>query len=309
MRCVDCQSVVEDYFDGELDEQTTEQVAQHLSACASCASLYSTLEDEQEVYLRYECDAQPAPDFWDNILSRAVAENAARPSRHFSLFRDWFGSAVGRFNAPRLSPSLAALLVLIAIGITIGVMRYVNSREERIAPASVAENDAAPATKPVPDGLAGPNAATEDNNNNDVASVKGSEQDAFEPPPPPLVKNRAGRKDRSPALNASSERIARVDMRRSAVARRAPTSDELVREAEQKYVAAIAMLSRDVNRRRSRLDAETAARFAQTLAAVDRTIIDTRRAARKHPGDPVAAQYMLTAYAKKVDVLREIIGY
>lgn len=69
------------------------------------------------------------------------------------------------------------------------------------------------------------------------------------------------------------------------------------------------MLSRDVNRRRSRLDAETVARFEQTLAAVNRTIADTRRAARKHPGDPVATQYMLTAYARKVDVLREMVGY
>jgi type VI protein secretion system component VasF len=90
---------------------------------------------------------------------------------------------------------------------------------------------------------------------------------------------------------------------------RTPTSDELVREAEQKYVEAIAMLSRDVTRRRSRLDAETAARFERTLAAVNRTIADTRRAVRQHPGDPLAAKYMLTAYAKKVDVLREIIGY
>ena len=90
---------------------------------------------------------------------------------------------------------------------------------------------------------------------------------------------------------------------------RSPTPDQLIREAEQKYLAAISILSRDVNRHRSQLDAETALRFERTLAAIDRTITDTRRAVREHPGDPVAAQYMLTAYAKKVDVLREMIGY
>ena len=82
-----------------------------------------------------------------------------------------------------------------------------------------------------------------------------------------------------------------------------------MREAEQKYLAAISILSRDVNRRRSRLDPETVARFEQTLAAVDRTIAGTRRAVREHPDDPVAVQYMLTAYAKKIDVLREMASY
>ena len=42
---------------------------------------------------------------------------------------------------------------------------------------------------------------------------------------------------------------------------------------------------------------------------LDRTIADTRKAVRQHPDDPVAVQYMLTAYAKKVDVLREMVDY
>jgi type VI protein secretion system component VasF len=123
-----------------------------------------------------------------------------------------------------------------------------------------------------------------------------------------VAKNRIVRKERTPNLIAGNERSVRAGLKTGATEHK-PTSDELVREAEQKYVAAIAMLSRDVNRRRSQLEPEMAARFERTLAAVDRTIADTRRAARQHPGDPVAAQYMLTAYAKKVDVLREIIGY
>jgi Putative zinc-finger len=306
MSCAECQSVVEDYFDGELDEQTTEQVAQHLSACASCARLYEKLEGEQELYLRYECDAQPAPDFWDNVLARATEENTTNRSLSFALLGGWLRGALGRVNAPRLSPSLAALFVLVAVGLTIGVMRYANSREEKAAPASVAQSEGAPAVAPapMPDELARPETLPKD----DATVRKGSQPEANEQPPQ-LAKNPAGRKDKNPLTAASSVRTSvRAGLRPSAPGRE-QTSDELVREAEQKYVAAIAMLSRDVNRRRSRLDPETSARFAQTLAAVDRTIADTRRAARKHPGDPVAAQYMLTAYAKKVEVLREMIGY
>lgn len=305
MRCVDCQASVEDYFDGELDEQTTRQVTQHLGVCTSCASLYEKLEEEQKLYLSYEYDTEPAPDFWDNVLAQTTKESADKTARPFSILRHWFGGALGRFNAPRLSPSLAALLVLFAIGITVAVMRYVNSPEESAAPVNVAQNTDAFVPAPPPpqnDEAIKPGVATEDNQ----AIVKEDRQVAQARPQ--LAKNRAARKDRNPALSASNERNVRVSLNPEAAGRK-PTSDELVREAEQKYVAAIAMLSRDVNRRRSRLDPAMSARFAQTLAAVDRTIADTRRAARQHPGDPVAAQYMLTAYAKKVEVLREIIGY
>jgi hypothetical protein len=95
---------------------------------------------------------------------------------------------------------------------------------------------------------------------------------------------------------------------KAAAARRRLAPEELVREAEQKYLAAIALLSRDANRRRSRLDSEALAQFDQTLAAVDRAIAGTRRVARGRPDDPVAVQYMLAAYAKKVDVLRQMVS-
>lgn len=304
MRCEEFQPLLEDYFDGELDERTNDLVAQHLSACASCASLYEKLEGEQELFLRYECDAQPAPDFWDNVMARTVEESVARSSRPLNTLRGWFSGALGNFTAPRFSPSLTALIVVIAIGITIGVMRYVNSREGTTQTVSLSQNEGVPArdSSPLPDETSKPAIPPKGDEAGDQGSGRdvGSEQ-------PQLVKNGVGRKDRV-VLAASKGNVGRINLRPSTSARQ-PTSGELVREAEQKYVEAIAMLSRDVNRRRSRLDAETAARFEQTLAAVNRTIADTRRAVRRHPGDPLAAKYMLTAYSKKVDVLREIIGY
>jgi Putative zinc-finger len=304
MRCAECQREVEAYFDGELDEQTHHLVAQHLSACASCATLYRKLEGEQELYLRYECDAEPAPAFWDNVMSRAAQENPAQSARPLSRLRGWLGNALGNFNAPRLSPSLTALMVLIAIGITIGVMRFVNQRAEQSAPVSLSLNkDVPPVTvaAPLPDEVVTPSNSSRDDET-------GGKEDNRVDGQPQLVKNRVGRKDKNLLVVASNENAGRAILKPSARGRK-PTSDELVREAEQKYVAAIALLSKDVNRRRSRLDPQTAARFAQTLAAVDRSIADTRRAARKHPGDPVAAQYMLTAYSRKVSVLREMVSY
>jgi hypothetical protein len=69
---------------------------------------------------------------------------------------------------------------------------------------------------------------------------------------------------------------------------------QLVREAEQKYLMAIAMLSRDADRNRSQLDPLVLARFDAALSDIE------------NPGDPIVLQYLLAAYSKKVEVLREM---
>jgi hypothetical protein len=311
MRCEECRPRIEDYFDGELDEPTAGLMAEHLDVCASCSRLYVKLESEQELYLRYECDAQPAPDFWENVMARAVAQDSddgnsahlRRPHRrhhYHHLLRDWLEDTLGNFNARRFSPSLTALMVVAAVGVTVGVMRFVNSSRGTVATESISQN-AGERERPasVTPEIVRPESVPEDDKPSGNLSGPGVKEQP--------LKTRSEKRGR-PALSAGNEKTARAGLNRSALGR-SPTPDELVREAEQKYVAAIAMLSRDVNRRRSRLDAETIARFEQTLSTIDRTIADTRQAARKHPGDPVAAQYMLTAYARKVDVLREMVGY
>lgn len=308
MRCEECLPLVEEYLDEELNGQTNDLMAEHLAACASCASAHRKILHEQELYLRYECDAQAAPAFWENVMAQAVAHDgkAAHSQtlrRRLSSFRGRFAAFLGNFSAPRFSPSLTALMVLIAIGVTAVVMSYLNPKEKSSLQANVTQGESsAPApTSQTPAALP---SLTANANTDEAAGVEESERDVN--PQPQIAVNNGG-KNRH-ALASKREATARL-VRRPSPAERALTPDALIREAEQRYVAAIDLLSRDLNRRRSRLDAETAAQFERTLLAVDRTIADTRRAARKHPNDPVAAKYVLTAYAKKVDVLREMIGH
>jgi hypothetical protein len=183
-------------------------------------------------------------------------------------------------------------------------MRYVNSGERSATPGvSISQNRVVPALIPTTIPETGINSANQTQGN----ETTGEASKAVVKELPQIAHSRVGRKGGF-VLAAGRENARGINRQPQANGRK-PTPDELVREAEQKYVAAIAMLSRDVNSRRSRLDPKMAARFEQTLAAVERTIADTRRAVREHPGDPVAAQYMLTAYAKKVDVLREMASF
>ena len=88
-----------------------------------------------------------------------------------------------------------------------------------------------------------------------------------------------------------------------------PSPQQLVREAELKYLAAIAILSRRVAEREPTLTPEARLKFEETLEAIDHNIAAARQAARRHPEDPMSVHYMLTAYARKVEVMREMTGY
>lgn len=107
----------------------------------------------------------------------------------------------------------------------------------------------------------------------------------------------------SPVVREKPDRLVVASHKRT---RRQPTPTQLLLEAERKYMAAIDILTKDANRGRSSLDAETIARFDKALLQIDQTIAETRRVVRRHPEDPEAAQYMLMAYAKKVEILKEI---
>jgi Putative zinc-finger len=284
MRCEECQPLIERYFDGELGEPSAGRVAGHVAICASCASAYRRLESEQDFYLRHESNVEVSPAFWSGVFAKVARDQASRPARNFHSLWERSREVVGKIDAIRFGPLSTAVIVLLTIAVTAGVMKYIYSRER----------------------------------GSEQARGFQASRGNVTPIPPVRTGDLAGSKDDPRAVNPSSAgnraqggaggSMARRHDLKAAAARRRLAPEELVREAEQKYLAAIALLSRDANRRRSRLDSEALAQFDQTLAAVDRAIAGTRRVARGRPDDPVAVQYMLAAYAKKVDVLRQMVS-
>jgi hypothetical protein len=274
MRCNRCLPLIEQYFDGELDRRLSEQVSEHIANCSQCASEQERVRREQAFYLRLESDARASAEFWPGVSAKISEPERARPATLSVV-----SSLLERFASLRLSASLAALIVMIAVAITIAVMKQTNSKESAATRTDVAgKGDADSASVSAqPD-----NKAT-----NDIEKIE----------------NRLTNKD-TPASSRSRNARRSTGMGQTSIDE--TRLEKMVRQAEQKYLAAIQILSRDINRRRSRLDRETIAQLDQTLAAVDRTIRDTRKAARHNPGDPVAVQYMLAAYAKKVDLLKTI---
>src|SRR5215207_6908754 len=132
MKCEGCLPLLEEYADGELDAGAAARVEAHLEDCAACAREHRKLEAERAVFLAYECDAAPAEGFWDDVLSKIDAATDAHTAsaRPASLpARARLAAALGVFAAPRLSPALTAALLLVAVALTVALMKYAAPRD------------------------------------------------------------------------------------------------------------------------------------------------------------------------------------
>ncbi len=294
MKCEECLQVIEEYFDGELDTGVAARISAHLAKCENCARELEALRDEQNLYALYRRDVEVTPQLWTSVASRIREEKAAHASSPANRWRERLASL---FGTPRLSPAFAFALLILAVGATAGLMKYMQSHQSSDNQQAISQKQPQ-------------QVSTSKEKSNAVNSSNDKEKAANEDDNEQLTPREGKMEDRAPkVLNAAD----RVESRRQVVRPLGiadeETPDELVREAEQKYRAAIALLSRDARRRRTLLEPDVQARFDQTLASVDQTINETRRAVRRQPDDPVAVQYMLAAYAKKVEVLREMATY
>ena len=280
MKCERCRALLDEYIDGELDRTTAAAMATHTSICLSCRAEYQSLLQEQEIYAGYQRGIEISPALWTSVKAGIEREKAPGSRRSWSRLRGWFG---GGLHTPLMSPAWVAALVLAAVGITVLVMVYINGRTAANREVARQGTDT---KQPGP---------RED----------GKTESAPPAPQPNTTGSESGPRKSENIARATEPKLARQQLRISPTQ---PTAAQLVQQAEEKYLAAIALLSRDVDKNRSQIDPATTARFEEALTSINRTIADTRRAVREHPGDPVAAQYMLMAYAEKVDVLKEMAG-
>ena len=307
MKCQECEKSLEEYVDGELGARESSAVEAHLAACRLCAQARDALLAEASLYASYERGVEVSPRLWGGVEARILPEASGRDA---GLFRRVSARLAPLFTAPRFSPALTAALVLVAVGLTVGVMKLTGPRGQQPTqmPAEIAETGARrqPQVSPATDQTPRPAPTTSGPAAADTSSAANSATPGTKAPPPENRNSPATEQRRRTNETPGGGVQILTANNATPMPRREATPDQLVSEAEQRYIAAIRMLQRDVASRRTRLDPQTAARFDETLAAIDRSIGETRRTVRQHGSDPVAVQYMLSAYAKKVEVLREM---
>ena len=267
MRCEECNNLLEELIDGELNEQASGSVTAHLASCAPCAGLHQRLLAEHEIYSSYERDIEVTPILWTRIQERISSE----PVRRASIKTG--GTCLNRlFGAPRLSFSVAAALVVFTAITTVATIRLLERRNVSTVPSEIADTH---------------------------TSDEGAAENKQTPSPKPDPRENELQPAQVPAA---------VKIKHTAPPPKA-TPDQLVRDAEQKYVTAIAILAKDVQKRRDQLDPVMLTQLDLALTQIDRTIADTKKAMRENNNDPNALQYLLAAYSRKYEVLNELADY
>lgn len=322
MKCEDCLIWMEEYFDGELDARQGREVEAHMRDCADCAAFYQALGQEQEIYAHYRRDVEVSPTLWRAVQSgirqatataASVAGSAASNVAASEAPTNQTGDIAGEswasrarrffaesFAAPRFSPALAALLVVVAVGATVAVMKL----SEAGAPQNptIAGNADKKASSETPASTA---PATADSSM--ATTAEKAAPRALESTPPEANNPLPQPQEFAPkVVKTSPDAAVAKASRQPSAADSTDTAERLLKDAEKKYLAAISILERNFNRRRSQMDAALVAKLDTALGSIDTTIAETRKAIRQNPNDPIALQYMLAAYAKKVEVLRDV---
>jgi hypothetical protein len=301
MNCERCKNELEDFLYVELDEARAAEVRAHLADCAVCAALRDEIERENEIFGRFyeQTSIEPAAEMWEAIRARVNSEARERAqidrgawSPAFrpldsgglkaglqALFRMARAGAFGRLLAPAMlrQAAFAALLVALSVAATTIYLKFGENDLNKVA-----------------------------NKGGEAAPTRPPQQSVTPTPAPSIDVGRDGRKPNNAALATNGEKPP-VD--RAAPPRRLTDQELMNRQiarAEREYQKAIRLLDLAIAKQRDRLDPAMIKQYESSLASIDNSINASRRALHERPDDPTAGQFLLAAYAKKLDLMQDI---
>ncbi len=177
MRCVDCLPLIEEFFDGETDERTAEQIGAHPAACADCAAALDSLSFEQEIYARYDRGLEVSPSLWSAVsaeIARTPKAESEAPRRNFlSRLREGFAATLAAFA---LRPALASSLALLVVGVAVGSLWLARKKAPVGVAVATSNNQSVGVATPAPTQQVHPveTGAGGDNTNTSIGTVAGA---------------------------------------------------------------------------------------------------------------------------------------
>ena len=289
MKCEACLGMMDELIEGELDGSLAREATAHMAMCGPCSQLYANLRYEQELYRKYLLDVEPTPAVWANL--RSGLEQKKVISAWQPQLQGWRAIALARLH---VTPRLATALVLLIIGLAIGILVW---RTTINAPRQQAQN---PGVSVQPSSELNRAGTNRDSDNADRQGSANHNDGKILPSSP-----KSGDRERETRVSAVGRAGRRMIERSFAV----PAVDQATRRAEQQYLSAIEILSRDIKRRRAVISPALLSQLERALSEVDRNIAATQKVAREQPRDPVAVQYLALAYEKKIELLREVTSW
>lgn len=297
--CID-EGILQAYMDNELSSEMAATVAEHISACAACASAASSVAEETALFAK-AFEAELALDVptvrLRERLDEAIAE-LNRPARSYERkqarsFGGWLASLGELFKvSPQRALGYASLVAVLAFAAIFAIVKL-NSPETKDNPTIVASNGEVKNNSPAVTGspTPAPTATGGSDGKSDKDENEGGKDNA------PRKRQPRPKKPATPILVPQPDQLPQQEL----VINNAPLP------GEQNYLKAIDSLTVEIE-----ASGETAmkpslrAEYERNLAIVDQAIFSTRRTARSNPNDPDAAEFLYSTYQSKLDLLNTV---
>jgi hypothetical protein len=315
--CLD-EGTLQAYIDGELSPETSNGVAAHLAACASCAAAAHATEQELALFSTAFAPALSASVPTAKLRARlddAIAEMNAT-QRGFatapaSRLRSVFDSLVKSLTtfAPRQATAFASFLVAAVVLAVVFFALMQKPDGQKATGDEIARNEqpSSPATSVVQTENSG-------TRQNDIAAVPPPESGEVNAPVATTAPVR--REGRSNFVKAGSNVRPQVggtrvegrdvDAANTTVAATAAKSEPLL-EDEKTYISSIASLTSAIEAQRAGgMTPTLRAEYERNLAVVNQAIVSSRVAARRNPQDTDAKEFLRAAYQNKVELLSAV---
>jgi Putative zinc-finger len=292
--CLD-EGILQSYFDGELSGQQLESVASHLAACPTCAVTARDIEAETALLTAAfapELEVAVPTEQLRRRIDAAIAglQTQSAPVNESSPFsvRGWLQSLVAPFSlTPQRAFGYAGLVLVLGFATILGITQWRTAAPDPGSVAKVTPNtdDPSPSRRDL------------------VATPLPAPSPALPEASPAKPATPSGTSPRSaPRRYASPVNVEET------VANNTPKADDKVKllPGERSYLQTIAKLDSTIKSSNRPMRPSLQAEYQRNLALVDRALAATRDAAKKNPNDPDAAEFMMTAYQNKVNLLNAV---
>jgi hypothetical protein len=270
LTCADCDELLLDYFEGDLDAARRNEVDAHASTCVRCQGLIRDVNGIRNTAANLP-GLTPSRDLWAGIESRIQPDVVPLVPRR-----------QGIHVSHRMIGIAAAALVVISSSVT-----YVATRTNGNIPRQVVE---APREGPVPVA------------SNETSSAPS--ESVIEPSAEPAAETPAQEAIRSsfPAVGKTKSVISGGTPRGAAV-----VPVKYVKTAAEAALAPeIEQLQDVLQQRRSALDPSTVKIVEDNLALIDAAVKQARAALERDPASGFLTELLDNALQKKVELLRTV---
>jgi anti-sigma factor RsiW len=294
------EEVIQQFVDGELSPEQTEDAAAHLASCDECASLLDEVEQESALLMEAfapELNLLVPTASLRERLDAAIAELEPRPRAANEStgprLRNWFSSLFGSFSfTPQQSFGFASLAVVLAFAAIFAVIQLRQGKDVPQQNVAV-NNDARPEDRQSP-----------------APVTNGVEQPPIASPSitaPTAAKVNPGARNSNARRAAVKQPGKAVDVAQPPAGMTPATTAPKLLPGEKGYLEAIASLTTAIETNKDDVLKPTVrADYERNLAVVDQAIATTRQQAKRNPNDRDAAEFMYMAYQNKIELLSAV---